>query len=138
MNQPESTQSSRRQFLKTSSAAVSGALAAPLLFNSPGRAASSSDTLRVGLVGCGGRGNGAISNAMSSDSNLVLHAMADIQERKIEAGLSEIRNSLKDDARIAVPKERRFVGLDAYKQLLASGVDLVVLATPPGFRPLHF
>src|SRR2546423_4064467 len=138
MNEPETYPTSRRQFLKTSGTAIGGALTAPLIFNSTSRAASPGDTLKLGLIGCGGRGNGAIANAMSADSNMVLHAMADIQESKIESGLNEIRNAVKDTARISVPEERRFVGLDAYEKLLGSGVDLVVLATPPGFRPLHF
>ncbi len=139
MNELETTQTSRRHFLKTSSTAVvSGALASPFIFSSTGKGASPGDTLRVGLIGCGGRGNGAVADAMASDSNTVLHAMADIQASKIDAGLSALRGSLKDDSRIEVPPERRFVGLDAFEKVLASGVDLVLLTTPPGFRPQHF
>ncbi len=139
MSQPEPNQTSRREFLKTSSTAViSGAVAAPFILSSSARGASPGETLRLGLIGCGGRGNGAAANAMTAHSNTVLHAMADIQASRIEGGLSAIRDSMKDDARIEVPKERRFVGLDAYEKVLHSGVDLVVLATPPGFRPLHF
>ena len=139
MNPPESNHTSRRQFLKTSTAAVvTGALAAPMIFSSNSRGASQGDVLRLGLIGCGGRGNGAIADALSSDSRTVLHAMADIYGNRIEAGLEAIRGALKDDARIEVPSERRFVGLDAYQKVLQSGVDIVLLTTPPGFRPLHF
>src|SRR5436190_10398440 len=123
MNSPESNQTSRRQFLKTSTTAVvSGALAAPMIFTSTGRAASRGDTLRLGLIGCGGRGNGAIADALSSDSKTVLHAVADIYANRIESGLAAIRDAVKDDARVEVPAERRFVGLDAYEKLLHTGV----------------
>jgi predicted dehydrogenase len=139
MNEPQSNQTSRRQFLKTSStAAVTGALAGPLLFNLSTRGASPGETLRVGIVGCGGRGNGALADALSSDKNAMLHAMGDIEAHKIEGGLNAIRNAVKDDTRIEVPTERRFVGLDAYEKVLQSGVDVVLLTTPPGFRPYHF
>src|SRR6478736_975642 len=110
-NTPMPKQTSRREFLKTSTTAVvTGALAANVL--SPRRAfAVNSETMKVGLIGCGGRGNGAASDALTSDSNSVLYAMADIFPNKIEVGLGEIRNSIKDDTRIDVPPERRFVGL---------------------------
>src|SRR6266849_3112349 len=105
MSQPEPNQTSRREFLKTSSTAViSGAVAAPFILSSSARGASPGETLRLGLIGCGGRGNGAAANAMTADSNTVLHAMADIQASRIEGGLSAIRDSMKDDARIEVPK----------------------------------
>src|ERR1043166_1028955 len=139
MNRPEHMQNSRRHFLKTSSAAVvSGALAAPLIFTPGASAAGPGDTLKIGLIGCGGRGNGAVANALSSDSNTKLHAMADIDAGKIAAGVNSIRREVNDPARVDVPSERQFVGLDAFEKVLQSGVDVVILATPPGFRPLHF
>jgi len=137
-NAPMPKQTSRREFLKTSSTAVvTGAFAANVLL--PRRAfAVNSETIKIGLIGSGGRGNGAAADALASDSNSVLHAVADIYPSKIEIGLREIRNAIKDDKRIDVPQERRFAGLDAYRQVLQSGVDVVLLTTPPGFRPMHF
>lgn len=137
MNQSEPTQTSRRQFLKTSTAAaVSGALAAPLVFTS--RAASPGEIIKIGLIGCGGRGSGAVADALASDPNTVLHAMGDVEAGKLEGSLSGIKNAVKDETRFDVPSERRFVGLDAFQKVLGSGVDLVLLTTPPGFRPQHF
>ena len=132
-------QRSRREFLKNSSAAVlGGALVSELGFPAIISAAANARKFRLGLIGCGGRGNGAAANALSSDSNTVLHAMADVFPNKIESGLKEIRNAIKDDARIDVPAERRFVGLDAFEKVIHSGVEVVLLTTPPGFRPSHF
>src|SRR5438105_7127504 len=139
MNEPELSQTSRRQFLKTSTAAaVSGALAAPFILSSHAGAASPGEVVRIGVIGCGGRGSGAVADALSSDRNTVLHAMGDIDAGRIEGSLNGIQNEIKDQSRIEVPSERRFVGLDAYEKVLASGVDVVLLTTPPGFRPLHF
>jgi len=140
MNQPDSNQTSRRQFLKASTAAaVSGALAAPFILNSKAAgAASPGEVLRIGLIGCGGRGSGAAADALAGDRNTILHAMADIDAHKLEGSLDSIQGQVKDDSRFEVPPERRFVGLDAYEKVLKSGVDLVLCTTPPGFRPTHF
>src|SRR5256885_15982926 len=130
-NPPRAT--SRRDFLKTSTAAtVGGVFAANLSFPEKSFAANS-DTLKVGLIGCGGRGNGAAADALAADSNTVLYAMGDIEPAKIELGLREIEKSVTDRSRIQVPAERRFVGLDAYEKVLGSGFDVVLLTTPPGF-----
>jgi len=132
-------QTSRRDFLKNSSAVVlGGALASELGFPAIVSGAANTDKLRLGLIGCGGRGSGAAADALSADSNTVLHAVADVFANKIEGGLREIRRSVKDDARIDVPADRQFVGLDAFGKVIQSGVDVVLLTTPPGFRPLHF
>ena len=129
---------SRREFLKTSTAAaLGGAFVANLGFSGKGFAADG-NTLKVGLIGCGGRGNGAAADALAADSNTVLYAMGDIDPAKIEVGLREVAKSVSDPSRIQVPAERRFVGLDACKKVIASGVDVVLLTTPPGFRPQHF
>src|SRR5262245_26837 len=110
-------QTSRRDFLKTSSAAVlGGALISEIGFPRILSAAPNTQRLHLGLIGCGGRGNGAAANALSSDSNTVLHAMADVFANKIEGGLKEIQRSVKDEGRIEVPTERRFVGLDAFEK----------------------
>ncbi|PYJ54692.1 MAG: oxidoreductase, partial [Verrucomicrobia bacterium] len=129
---------SRRKFLKTSTAAaLGGAFVANLGLSGKGFAADG-NTVKVGLIGCGGRGNGAAADALAADSNTVLYAMGDIDAAKIEVGLREVAKSVSDPSRIQVPAERRFVGLDAYQKVIASGVDVVLLTTPPGFRPQHF
>ena len=98
--------------------------------------AAGDDTIRVALVGCGGRGTGAASQALSTKGAVKLVAMADAFQDRLEGCLKNLQRNKAD--RIDVPKERQFVGFDAYKQALAEDVDLVILATPPGFRPIHF
>lgn len=137
LNEP--TPTTRRNFLKTSTAATLGGLiAAPAILGTRSSAASPGDTLKVGVIGCGGRGNGAAADAMAADSNTVLHAMGDLEASRIELGLTEIAKGVKEPSRIQVPANRRFTGLDAFEKVIASGVDVVILATPPGFRPQHF
>lgn len=126
--------SARREFLKSSSAlAIGGAtLGLPSIL----RGAPNGAKLKIGLVGCGGRGTGAAANALGADSNSELHAVADVFAGAADGAVNNLSHQFKD--RINVPPERRFVGLDAYQALIASGVDVVLLATPPGFRPAHF
>src|SRR5437763_381662 len=132
MDQSEMNQTSRRQFLKTSTAAaVSGVMAGPLVLTSRAAPDSPGEILRIGLIGCGGRGSGAVADALASDRNTVLHAMGDIDAGKIDGSLNGIKGGVKDETRLEVPSERRFVGLDAYEKVLASGVDVVLLTTPP-------
>ena len=124
----------RRDFLKTS-ALVGGALASELSFPNVSRGAGNSDKLRIGLIGCGGRGTGAASQALKADSNVQLVAMGDAFPDAIERSLSNLTKSVAAE-KLNVKPELRFSGLDAYKKVLEN-VDLVVLATPPGFRPVH-
>jgi predicted dehydrogenase len=139
MNKHSDSSTSRRDFLKTSTAAVaSGALASELAFPRIGKAAPNSDKLRIGLVGCGGRGTGAAANALAADSNMVLHAIGDIYTSQIDRSTKALRDAVKDDSRTTVTPDRQFVGLDAFEKVLKSGVDAVILTTPPGFRPQHF
>jgi predicted dehydrogenase len=135
---------SRRDFLRTS--AVSAASAA-LLASGNYAFAQGSDRLRVGLIGCGGRGSGAAVQCIEDQPSIELWAMGDMFQDRLEGSLSSIKEAtnnavrVKNDptlpARVKVAPERRFVGFDAYAKVLASGVDLVILATPPGFRPAH-
>jgi myo-inositol 2-dehydrogenase/D-chiro-inositol 1-dehydrogenase len=128
--------SSRRQFLKTSTtAAVGGVFAANLNFSQKAFAANS-ETLRVGLIGCGGRGSGAANQALNADKNVVLTAVADVFEDKLRGSLADLQRRLPE--KVKVEPDHCFVGLDAYQKVLQSGVDVVILATPPGFRPTHF
>ena len=99
--------------------------------------AAGDDTLRVGLIGCGGRGTGAATQALMADSRVKLTAMADAFDDRLQTSLKVIERMELLKSKIDVPPERQFVGFDAYNQLLASGVDVVLLATPPHFRPMH-
>ncbi len=129
--------SSRRDFLKVSStAAVGGALVASLA--APRNVhAGADDTIRVGLVGCGGRGSGAVAQALETKGPVKLVAMGDAFRYRLDGSLQSLTKRKELAARIDVPQERQFVGLDAYQKVIDAGVDLVILATPPGFRPLH-
>src|SRR5262245_31759184 len=127
---PEMT--SRREFLMTGAGAT---LAASLPF-AGGAHAAGSDTLRIGLVGCGGRGTGAAEQAMLADPNIKLVAMADAFEDKLQDSLARLKKNPKVTAKIDVKPEHCFVGFDAYQKLIEH-VDVVLLCTPPGFRPLH-
>jgi predicted dehydrogenase len=103
------------------------------------------DTIKVALIGCGSRGAGAAAQALSTSGPVKLWAMADAFSNRLEICLRnvhrEIADKLGDQAaaeRIDVPPDRRFIGLDAYRKAIDSGVDVVLLAEPPGFRPKHF
>ncbi len=136
MNPIDSPGRPRRQFIKTSGAVVAGGALVSLAFPSVSRGAPNSDKLKIGWIGCGGRGTGAINQALSADSNVVLHAMGEVFRDKIDKGLEVIKTQVAAE-KIDVPEERKFVGLDAYQKVIDSGVDVVVLTTSPGFRPLH-
>jgi predicted dehydrogenase len=138
MNHDPGHSTTRRDFVKTSSAAaLGGALVAQLGFPSITSGASNSDKLKIGLIGCGGRGTGAANQALNADSNVELHAMGDVFESQLVKSLTALQKQARPE-KISVAEDRRFVGLDAYQKVLASGVDVVILTTPPGFRPTHF
>jgi myo-inositol 2-dehydrogenase/D-chiro-inositol 1-dehydrogenase len=130
---------SRRNFMKTSTAAVVGGSLVGSLGIARTAHAAGGDTIKIGLIGCGGRGTGAASQALQVNDNVKLIAVGDAFPDRLE---SSLKNLLKEKGiekgRIDVPEDRRFTGFDAYQKVLASGVDLVILATPPGFRPIHF
>ncbi|MGA2253785.1 MAG: Gfo/Idh/MocA family oxidoreductase [Thermoguttaceae bacterium] len=144
MKKPDSSQprsGGRRDFLKASALAGGGILAGGILANRGqlafGAHASGSDVLRIGLVGCGGRGTGAAADALQADPNVQLVAMADLVEDRLKSSLASLQKDEEIGKKVAVTPERQFVGFDAYKQLMASGVDVVLLTTPPHFRPIH-
>jgi myo-inositol 2-dehydrogenase / D-chiro-inositol 1-dehydrogenase len=125
---------SRRQFVKGSAAAATiGALE----LGSTAFAAGS-DEIKIALVGCGGRGTGAAFDALGNHthSNIRLIAMADAFAEPIERAHQDLQNQFHD--KVDVPPSRRFVGLDAYEKAIAAGPDIVLLCTPPGFRPAQF
>ncbi|HWA99700.1 MAG TPA: Gfo/Idh/MocA family oxidoreductase [Pirellulales bacterium] len=128
---------SRRSFVKTTGAAAVGSGLLSLAISRTAHAAGD-DTIKIGLIGCGGRGTGAASQALQGDKNVKLVAVGDAFSDRLEKSLASLQKEKALDGKIDVPQDRRFTGFDAYKKVLASGVDLVVLATPPGFRPIHF
>jgi predicted dehydrogenase len=134
MNTPSNNLTSRRDFLKAS-ALVGSALAAPAILSGQLSAKENTDTLRIGLIGCGGRGSGAASQALNADKNVVLTAMGDAFEDQLQKSLQSLQKAHPD--KVQVTPEKCFVGLDAYQKVIASGVDVVLLATPPGFRPVQ-
>ncbi len=135
---PAQSHASRRDFIRNSSLLVAGgAVVGGTLPLSRAAHAGGSDVIRIGLVGCGGRGTGAASQAIKNHSTRVeLVAMGDVFANKVQSAYRGLNGKHKDQ--VNVPKERMFAGLDAYKHVLNSDIDLVILATPPGFRPQHF
>ena len=126
-------QSSRREFLQT---AAGAALAANLTIAQNAHAAGS-DVLKIGLIGCGGRGTGAASQALNADKNVKLTAMGDAFLDRLESSLAALKKDKAIADKIDVKDDHKFAGFDAYKQVIDSGVDVVVLCEPPHFRPSH-
>lgn len=131
----DSPYSNRRDFLKTTSAlAATGALAGGLSIGRSAHAAGD-DLLKIGLIGCGSRGAGAAVNALGADQNCKLVAMADAFDDRLQISLKALKKQAPD--KVAVQPDRCFVGLDAGKKLIQTDVDVVLLAAPPQFRPIH-
>lgn len=127
---------SRRKFLSAVGlTTVAGVVAANTSMASPSLWSVSKKTLKVGLIGCGGRGTAAAMEALNADPNVVLHAMADAFGDHLDESYKTLKEKMGE--KIQVKKEQQFVGLDAYKKLLSSGIDVVILASPPAFRPAH-
>lgn len=123
----------RRDFLKKSAVAGGAALAANLA-NLANVHAGGGSVIRVGLVGCGGRGTGAATDCLHGTPDVRLVAMGDAFQDRLTGSLGRLNNDQAIRAKIDVPANRQFIGLDAYQQVIQS-CDLVILATPPGFRP---
>ena len=90
--------------------------------------------IKAGLIGCGGRGTGAAINFLDAGPNLKIHALGDVLQDRIDG----CKNKLKENKQVTVPEENCFVGFDAFEKVIDSGVDVIILATPPHFRPEHF
>ena len=123
----------RRDFLKTSALLAGGAMlsGAPFI----GAHASVDDTIKVALIGCGGRGTGATFDAIASGANIKIVAMADAFRDRLDDAYGKL--SARHADKLDVPEDHKFVGFDAYKQAIPLA-DVVILATSPGFRPIHF
>lgn len=141
---------SRRDFVKQSSVLAGGLIASPLLSHT-NFFSGSDDTIKVALIGCGYRGTGAAMQALLTKQNVKLVAMADVFRDRLDSSYRDM-NAYEAEAyniegieasatelksKITVPEEHKFVGFDSYKKAIPLA-DVVILATPPGFRPLHF
>ena len=126
----------RRDFLQASAAVVVGATAtempAPANVHVVG-----DDVLRLGLIGCGSRGTGAAAQALRADKNVKLVALGDVFADRLQFSLETLKNDRTVADKVDVKPDRCFTDFDAYRKVLAAGVDAVLLATPPHFRPAH-
>ena len=138
MNEPTRPNSqgevTRRNFLKTTSTVMGGTLMGGLSIERSAFAAGD-DTVKIVLVGCGGRGSGAADQALSTKGSVKLVAVADIHKDNMDEKLLLLGQKHKD--RVEVADDRKFIGFEAYKEAIGLA-DVVILATPPGFRPIHF
>ena len=124
----------RRGFLRNSATAGAMLAASPAL---PRAYAAGSDTIKVGLIGCGGRGTGAAGNSIDSAKGVQLWAMGDLFQDRMDRSHQTLTKKYADREKMDVPAARQFVGWDAYLQVINSGVDVVCMTTPPGFRPMQ-
>src|SRR5215471_8525054 len=123
-------QPERRSFLKSGlGAAVAAGFPAII------SAQTVTNAIKVGLVGCGGRGSGAASQALAADDATELTAVADIDQAQIDKCLQSLKRIAKSAERVKVEPSAQYLGLDAFQKVIDAKVDVVLLATPPGFRP---
>jgi predicted dehydrogenase len=134
MNQK--AKASRRDFLTSSLAVGAGAAFAGQVNIARMAHAAGSDTIKVALIGAGGRGTGAVSQLMSADKNLKLVAIADAFEKQVAGALRSLQKQY--PGQVDVPPDRMFSGLECHKGAVASDATLIVIATPPGFRPIQY
>jgi predicted dehydrogenase len=125
----------RREFLARS-AGVTAGLVSGLGLARPAHGAS--NELRIGLVGCGGRGTGAVRDALATRGPIRLVAMGDVFQDRLQRSVKTLSAAEGLGSAIDVPESRRFVGFNAYQKVLSTDIDIVLLATPPAFRPLHY
>ncbi|EPR70920.1 Gfo/Idh/MocA family protein [Cyclobacterium qasimii] len=126
----------RRSFLKSTGTAIVAGSVLPFGFNIREGFAAQKSTLKVGLIGCGGRGTGAAAQALKADKDAELTAMGDIFEDYLDESYQSLKKM--NPEQVKVEEANKFVGFDAIQKVLASDVDVVILTTPPAFRPAHF
>jgi predicted dehydrogenase len=139
MTAPQKSRASRRNFLKTTTAGAAALTSSGLLAaaqQQTGTRPAGGDEIKVGLIGCGGRGRGAAEQCVHGGENVRLYALADAFQDRLNDARQHFQNAASMRGRVNLVNERCFVGLDAYRQVIAA-CDLVILATPPGFRPIH-
>ncbi|MGB3587694.1 MAG: Gfo/Idh/MocA family oxidoreductase [Tunicatimonas sp.] len=128
----------RRKFVRNSAVAAAGG--GLLISQLPVEASAyvrGNETIKVAVIGCGGRGTGAASQAMSVDQDVKLVAMCDAFRDRLDKCYDNLTQKHGDSGRIDIPEEHKFVGFEGYKDAIALA-DVVILTTPPGFRPIHF
>ncbi len=127
----------RRAFVKTAGAAA--AVTSTIAFPSITLGAPNNTKLKIGVVGTGGRGGGAMLNALAADDNVELFAMGDLYLAEAEKKLEMVRRNSISQGKISDGLDGRvFGGIDSYKKVIDAGVDVILLTTPPAFRPTHF
>jgi predicted dehydrogenase len=127
----DAMKSERRDFLKSAGMAVAAGF--PAIISGQ----TVTNAIKVGLVGCGGRGSGAASQALAADDYAELTAVGDVDQAQIDRALSSLKRIAKSAPRVKVETNSQYLGLDAFQKVINSNVDVVLLATPPGFRPQH-
>ena len=127
----------RRDFVRTAGIAAGGLFVAPSFASTLGRAERE---LKVGVIGCGGRGTGAAVNALEASPDTRITAMGDLFADRLDGSLGRLKQQkvAEEGSRVDVPEDRRFTGFDAFQGVIGTDCDIVILATPPGFRPQHF
>lgn len=133
-NKKSESSLTRRSFLKNTAIASAG-ISAGLMSSGNFAYAGGSDKIRVGVIGCGGRGTGAANNCINADEDVEIYAMGDLFRDRLERSRSLLQKGMGE--RINVSDDRCFAGFDNYIKVMESGVDVVILATPPAFRPIH-
>jgi predicted dehydrogenase len=133
-NNGEEKGTSRREFLAHS------AMATTMVGLSIARTAhvAGSDELKIALIGCGGRGSGAVDDALHCSAPMRIVALADVLGDRVQRSLKALHEVEEIQGKIDIPEERQFVGFEAYKRVLDLNVDIVLLTTPPAFRPLQY
>src|SRR5688572_17180645 len=136
----ETSKTSRREFVKQSSLMAGGLMAAPLVSNA-GYFNSVDDTIKVAVIGCGGRGTGAAMQALLTKQNVKLVAMADAFRDRLDECFNALTSEDNEEgnvkAKVAVTEATKFVGFDGYMKAIPLA-HVIILTTPPGFRPIQF
>ncbi|MEH6408035.1 MAG: Gfo/Idh/MocA family oxidoreductase [Leeuwenhoekiella sp.] len=135
-NQESELRSKRRNFCK-STALLTAGLMLPVMDIRAMATVFNDKKLKLAVIGCGGRGSGATNQALKADENIELVAMADAFEDRLNDSLNNLSKEFEGTGKINVKEENKFIGFDAYKRAIDLA-DVVILATPPGFRPYHF
>ena len=132
----QNNKNSRREFCKNSALVTAGIMMPSTTINSMFNVFNDKK-LKLALVGCGGRGTGAANQALKADDNIELVAMADAFKDRLDSSYTALKEEFDDTTKINVKGEHQFIGFDAYKKAIDLA-DVVILTTPPGFRPHHF
>jgi myo-inositol 2-dehydrogenase/D-chiro-inositol 1-dehydrogenase len=137
MNTPNPSDLSRRDFVKLSAVTSGATVVTGLSTNRVMGATSGSDRIRVGVIGCGGRGRGAAQNCLDSSPGIEIVALGDLFQRQVDGAEAAIKKHA-EQKKLKQPVMQKFHGFDNYEKVLAADIDMVILAAPPGFRPAHF